>query len=297
MPIPLVQLFDKGPKTPEFITVDPLETQRKAIAGNLEAFPDIAKLAGLFNQFNFTELNNRLDSTDLFRSEIAAQTSKNRLDWSKGIMSEDMADEVQRNAASRAVGGGYGGTGAHNSLLARNYGLTSLALQEKAQSSEESWLRTAASIYQPGMFNLGSMMKTPDQLQVELVNERDSKFQRDYVAEQWKWYSSTQQKAQRFEAQAAQVSMAMAGTAVGMFSSMGGGMCWVARAVFGDDNPKWLQFRSWLLNLAPKWFLQLYRKHGERFAGFIKNKPILKSIIRKWMENRISTINQNMIYG
>ena len=65
------------------------------------------------------------------------------------------------------------------------------------------------------------------------------------------------------------------------------GACWVAREVYGVQNPKWIMFRTWLLNDAPSWFRNLYINHGERFARFISNKPVLKAIIRKWMNTRI----------
>lgn len=64
--------------------------------------------------------------------------------------------------------------------------------------------------------------------------------------------------------------------------------CWVAREVYGVENPKWVLFREWLLSKAPAWFRNLYIKHGERFAEFISNKPKLKSLIRRWMDSRIS---------
>ena len=64
--------------------------------------------------------------------------------------------------------------------------------------------------------------------------------------------------------------------------------CWVAREVYGVENPKWLMFREWLFSKAPAWFRNLYIKYGERFAEFISNKPKLKSLIRRWMDSRIS---------
>ena len=64
-------------------------------------------------------------------------------------------------------------------------------------------------------------------------------------------------------------------------------ICWVAREVYGAQNPQWIQFRNWMLNDAPSWFLNLYIKYGERFAKFISNKPVLKNIIRKWMNTKI----------
>jgi hypothetical protein len=64
--------------------------------------------------------------------------------------------------------------------------------------------------------------------------------------------------------------------------------CWVAREVYGVENPKWVLFREWLLSKAPAWFRSLYIKHGAEFAEFISNKPKLKSLIRRWMDSRIS---------
>ena len=66
------------------------------------------------------------------------------------------------------------------------------------------------------------------------------------------------------------------------------GFCWVAREVYGVHNVKWKLFRSWMLNNAPKWFRNIYLKHGEKFAKFISNKPFLKNIIRKWMDTKIA---------
>lgn len=85
---------------------------------------------------------------------------------------------------------------------------------------------------------------------------------------------------------------AMAGTAqakAGMFggiAQLGSAAmfaCWVAREVYGQNNPMWLLFRGWLFDEAPSWFRKIYIKHGERFAEFISNKPFIKSFIRKWM--------------
>ena len=67
--------------------------------------------------------------------------------------------------------------------------------------------------------------------------------------------------------------------------------CWVARAVYGETNPKWLIFREWLFTLAPTWLFKLYIKFGKRFASFIKDKPKIKNIIRHYMDKAIKQIN------
>ena len=60
--------------------------------------------------------------------------------------------------------------------------------------------------------------------------------------------------------------------------------CWVARAVYGEENPRWLLFRGWLLGDAPGWFRRLYISRGERFARWLAPHPAIKSLIRRWMD-------------
>ncbi len=69
-----------------------------------------------------------------------------------------------------------------------------------------------------------------------------------------------------------------------------GGMCWVARVVYGAQNPRWLVFRHWLLHRAPVWFRALYLRHGESFAGWLADKPRLQAVIRGWMDARITSL-------
>ena len=91
----------------------------------------------------------------------------------------------------------------------------------------------------------------------------------------------------------AQANAARSAGKSSMMGSVVGGIasaipfCWVAREVYGIENPKWLEFREWMLNDAPSWLRNLYLKYGERTAKFISNKPRVKSIIRKWMNTKI----------
>ena len=66
--------------------------------------------------------------------------------------------------------------------------------------------------------------------------------------------------------------------------------CWVAREVYGADNPKWLQFREWMLTEASDILRNYYIEYGERIAEWIRNKPRIKAIIRKWMDSKIKSI-------
>ena len=60
--------------------------------------------------------------------------------------------------------------------------------------------------------------------------------------------------------------------------------CWVAREVYGNENPEWTIFRAWLFTEAPEWLRDLYLEEGERFAEFISDKPFLKSIVKMAMD-------------
>ena len=64
----------------------------------------------------------------------------------------------------------------------------------------------------------------------------------------------------------------------------GGNICWVAREVYGEENPSWLLFRAWLLTEAPIWLRDTYATHGEAFAAWIHNKPVAKLAVRTVMD-------------
>ncbi|MDA0254270.1 MAG: hypothetical protein O3A18_05250, partial [Planctomycetota bacterium] len=66
-----------------------------------------------------------------------------------------------------------------------------------------------------------------------------------------------------------------------------GGFCWVAREVYGEDDPRWLVFRSWLSEEAPPWLYRLYAARGEAFAGWLRDKPAAKAVIRSLMNRAI----------
>lgn len=66
--------------------------------------------------------------------------------------------------------------------------------------------------------------------------------------------------------------------------AMGYGPCWVAREVYGVHDPKWTEFREWLLTKSPDWFRNAYIKYGERAAVVVKRLPFFKAIIRPFMD-------------
>ena len=82
----------------------------------------------------------------------------------------------------------------------------------------------------------------------------------------------------------------MGGILGGMGGLMKGGAalaalpCWVAREVYGEDNPKWLQFREYLFTKAPAELRESYLANGQALAAYIKDKPEMKADIKADMD-------------
>jgi len=67
------------------------------------------------------------------------------------------------------------------------------------------------------------------------------------------------------------------------------GPCWVAREVYGLNNPKWREFRQWMLYESPSWFRNTYLRHGENFAIWLKPHDYTKKTIKVFMDSRIKS--------
>ncbi len=68
-----------------------------------------------------------------------------------------------------------------------------------------------------------------------------------------------------------------------------GGFCWVAREVYGADDPRWMLFRDWLRTEAPRWLHDLYGREGEQFAVWVSDKPAVKAVLRSLMDAAIES--------
>jgi hypothetical protein len=64
--------------------------------------------------------------------------------------------------------------------------------------------------------------------------------------------------------------------------------CWVARAAYGEDNPRWLFFRAWLLEDAPLWLRRAYLRHGPAFAPIVARRRWLAGALRALMDRAIA---------
>ena len=84
----------------------------------------------------------------------------------------------------------------------------------------------------------------------------------------------------------------------GIGMGIGGLLCWLAREVYGESDNNWVYFREWMLSFAPEWLFKLYCKHGMWLAKFVSGKPMLKGIIRKFMDTKVGEMKLRLApYG
>jgi len=95
-----------------------------------------------------------------------------------------------------------------------------------------------------------------------------------------------QVQAEQSGSQTGQAVGGLVGTVLGAGIQHGFGnlFCWVAREVYGKNDPRWFVFRMWVKFDAPEWFQKLYGTYGKKYATFIADKPVLKSITKYLMD-------------
>jgi len=60
--------------------------------------------------------------------------------------------------------------------------------------------------------------------------------------------------------------------------------CWIARAAYGICNPRWMEFRSWLIHDAPSIVRKAYIRFGPRIGDWLHRNPSFKPSVRFVMD-------------
>lgn len=71
----------------------------------------------------------------------------------------------------------------------------------------------------------------------------------------------------------------------GVTTTLGATVCWISRAAFGADNPRWIKFREWMLTKAPGPLLEVYLKFGPAIAKRIEDRPYRRAQYRRVMDS------------
>lgn len=207
-------------------------------------------------------------------------------------------------AASGASAAGYGAEGKAydeaSAIALKNVTLTGVATDISKVQTERQINKviggSEADIAAAGLSEHGSALdvirdsRKQGELQVQGL-ETQGLIQQQAFAQQSAAYAGEAKAA--YANQDAALAQQAGQTAGGALKAVGGVIstvlsiaglfCWVAREVYGEDDPRWLQFRAWMVHDAPLWFFNFYMAHGQAIAHFVRNKPCLKWLIRQWM--------------
>lgn len=168
--------YGRKPKVPTLKPIDVNATQKAAVAGNAANFADIAQLATQVNTFNQDQLDALIDRT--LGTGVRQQIQANLSSQLRGEIPDDVRSQIYRGVAERTAGGNaFGGGGFTRNVTARDLGLTSLDITNRALSSAESWLSKAAA----PQFDVTSMFFTPQQRLAFEEEQQSRQFQRDSI--------------------------------------------------------------------------------------------------------------------
>lgn len=281
----LAPLLQSAPDVPEAPQVDAQASQRTAIQGNLDTAPMVQNYADLWNTFNQGQWDKSLENSLPGFKEWGAGLVKQYAALARGEIPSDISDLTQNSDAARAIGGGYAGSGMHRNLVARDLGLTSLSVMQTGLNSLNQWLKMTQAPVQ----DYSRMFAITPEMQIQNDwNNAESTFQHDYTQDlynsQYDMGNMYGQALLNIEAQGVQLTTAAIGAVGG---AAGGAMCWVAREVYGESSPKWLQFRAWMLEDAAPEFRAWYLRNGERFAAFLKQFPMFKPVVQQFMDEKL----------
>lgn len=213
--------------------------------------------------------------------------------------------------ADGAVAGGTLAPGsAGEAAVARNLGLSIQGFQDRNRQNRMTSLLTAEQLFPRRSFGLSGA----DAVNLNMANTagQNNWNQADYATkfqtDQYNYLVDAQNRqAQALEHNQGVMANAAKKGAIwsGVFNSLGslvgaaggaaaggaGGMCWVAREIYGNEEtngvPTWTLFREWMRQNASLTFIHSYATNGPDFAMFLRGNEQLKSAMRSIFDNRI----------
>jgi len=180
-------LLSKGskPKVPEFKPINFAAEQKAAIKQNLESLPAASDIARKTTAADQSVLEEQLRRAIPGYDQLIAQAGSNIGASLRGEVSQDVSSQLQRSAAGRALGGGFGGgTGMGRNLSARDFGLTSMQIQNQGLQQAQSFIQQQRAYGMVQPFSTSSMFITPAQRVGVMQQQQQAQYGRDLQAAQ-----------------------------------------------------------------------------------------------------------------
>lgn len=173
----------KKPKVPAFKKVDVAGEQKAAIAGNLANFESASELAAKTTATDQASLIAQLEKSIPGYQNMIAKLSGNIMSDLSGNVNPDVEAALQRSSAGKALGGGFGGgSGAGRALSARDFGLTSMQIQNQGFGKALNFIQNQRNVSTVQPFSVANMFVTPSQRLNLALSENTSQFNRDMTA-------------------------------------------------------------------------------------------------------------------
>jgi hypothetical protein len=175
----------KKVKVPQFQRVNTEKEQEAAIKQNIASLQSGTELATKTTAAEQTLLESQLRRAIPGYDQLIQQAGKNIGSALRGEVSQDVASQLQRSSAGRALSGGYGaGSGVGRNLAARDFGLTSMQIQNQGLAQAQNFIQQQRTFGMAQPFSVSSMFITPTQRINLSLQENQSQYNRDMAAAQ-----------------------------------------------------------------------------------------------------------------
>lgn len=175
----------KKPKVPELKPIDFAGEQRQAIQQNIASLEPATELATKTTAAEQSQLEAQLRRAIPGYDQLIQQAGKNIGSALRGEVSQDVASQLQRSSAGRALSGGYGaGSGVGRNLAARDFGLTSMQIQNQGLAQAQNFIQQQRAVGMAQPFSISSMFITPAQRIGAIQQQQSAMYGRDLTAAQ-----------------------------------------------------------------------------------------------------------------
>ena len=175
----------KKVKVPELKPIDFAGEQRQAIQQNIASLEPATELATKTTAAEQGVLEAQLRRAIPGYDQLIQQAGKNIGSALRGEVSQDVASQLQRSSAGRALSGGFGaGSGVGRNLSARDFGLTSMQIQNQGLNQAQNFIQQQRTMGMAQPFSVSSMFITPNQRIGFMQQQQQAQYARDMAAAQ-----------------------------------------------------------------------------------------------------------------
>jgi hypothetical protein len=175
----------KKPKVPELKPIDFAGEQRQAIQQNIASLESATDLATKTTAAEQSQLEAQLRRAIPGYDQLIQQAGKTIGSRLRGEVDQDVQSQLQRAVAGRAVGGGFkDASGIRTNLLARDFGLTAMQIQNQGLAQAQNFIQQQRAFGMAQPFSVSSMFITPAQRIGAIQEQQARMYGRDLTAAQ-----------------------------------------------------------------------------------------------------------------